>query len=118
MRARLHDSAFHHGQYKLRQRLQIRALREPIARVLKAFFDSRRPTVEIVGQALVHPELLLWDFQGEPTDGAAVGASGGEQVSTVELEDAEHAADRVGDLAQNRGYDDGLKRLDVEIQDS
>jgi len=117
VRPRLHHSAFHDGQYKLRECLQICALGETIARILKAFFDSGRPTIEVVGQALVHPELLLGDFQGEAADGAAVSASGGQQVSAVEFEDAEHAADGVGDLAQNRGYDDGLKRLDVEVQD-
>src|SRR5580704_17972085 len=62
-------------------------------------------------------ELLLWDFEGEPSNGAAVRATGGEKIFSVELQNSKDALYRILHLAEHWLNHYWHQRLDVQFED-
>lgn len=115
--AGLHHSAFHYREDELRKAGQVGRGGKLLRSASKTIGDSGGPAVEIVREALVNPELFFRNLKSETADGAAIGASSGEQVAAVEIEDAEDAIDGVGNGRKNRFDDNGEERLNVVLKD-
>lgn len=90
---------------------------EAVAEVVEAGVDGGGPAVEVVGEEAVDGGFFFGDLEGEAADGAAVGASGGDEVLTVEAEDAEDSLDGVGGGGEYGVHNDGMEGLDVELED-
>ena len=86
--SRLHHTALHHRQHKLRWRFQVEIGRKTVPRVFQTFLNRGRPSIEVVGQALVYVELLLGDLQRQTPDRTPVGAPRCNQIPPVEILDA------------------------------
>src|SRR5277367_1359610 len=114
--ARLHHAAFHDRKHKLGQRLQIRFQRKPSARIFKKCLYGGSPAVKVIGQTLVHAELLLGNFERQPSDRAAIRATGSEQIAAIKLQDAEHALDGILQTNGNRVDDDGIQGLEIQLE--
>src|SRR5438309_64638 len=119
---RLHHSALHDVQRELGEWAEVSALAEAAARLLQAALDAIDPGAEIGGHQLADRRVGLVQLQREAADGAAVGAIGLDERTTVTAEQREHALDGIVDAAPGRleqhwpnavaiGFEDGDQHI-------
>jgi hypothetical protein len=113
---RLHHSALHHCQDKLRESFEIYIFGNSLTGVFETFFDCGSPAVEIVRQAFVYAELLFGNLEREPSDGAAVRATSGEEIFSVEIQNSKDPLDGILHLAEDWLNHYWHQRLDVELE--
>jgi hypothetical protein len=116
VRPGLQDAAFHRGEDEGRQRLEIGAARQAIARRFQAAADGAGPRREIARDQLVRGQILGLDFQRQPSQRTAVAAFGGEQPFAIAFEDSEDALDGVAMPGEGRLHHHRVETLQVAFQ--
>src|ERR1700752_439168 len=89
--ARLHDTAFHDGEYELSKLVEVGAGREALSGVEKAPTPGGSPAAKVGGDLVVDCLASRIDFQRKPSDQAGEGEVGGQDFLPVSVEDGEDA---------------------------
>src|SRR6266853_5537771 len=86
---RLHDTAFHDGEYEFSKLVEVGAGREALSGVEKAPAHGGGPAVEVRGDLVVDCLACRIDFQRKPSDRAGEGEVGDQDFLPISVEDGE-----------------------------
>jgi hypothetical protein len=118
VRAGLHHSAFHSGQHKDSQAVNVAPGRKAFTRLFQETADGSGPRRKVGGDALVRWHVLSLDFESQAPDGTSVPVSRRQKTLPVTLKDAEDALQRVCECRFSRLDDHWIQPLLVTIQQS
>jgi len=92
---RLHDTAFHDGEYELSKMVEVGARREALSGVEKAPTHGGSPAVKVGGNLVVDCLACRIDFQRKPSDRAGEGEVGDQDFLPVSGEYGEDSFDGI-----------------------
>jgi hypothetical protein len=112
----LHDSALHGGEDENSQPVKVGPGRKAFPRLFQKTADRAGPSRKVRRDAPMRGQVLGFNFESQPSDGASIPAPGRGKAFAIPLKNAEDALQRIGESDLSRLDDDRIQPFQIAIQ--